>query len=128
MNELIRQAQDPEQVRGRERQVRVVRSRSGTLGIRYLTPNGRDFFINPNGYPYGDPKVWSKWPKDRGLQTGHTTHYFGNGYICYATDPNRLDLYEILFLIDAWTRAFERYLNGEPFAPNAREAFKRRRR
>jgi len=106
--------------------VSVVRSGSGISGIRYVVPNGKTFFINPNGYPHGDPKVWSKWPIEKRLSSGHSTHYFGDGYICYASDPNRLELYEILYLIDGWARAYERYLNGEPFAPNAKTAFKRR--
>ena len=126
MRDLLTQAKDPEQTRNRY--VGIVRSSSNQLGIKTSTPNGKTFIIEPNGYPYGEPKVWSRWPIDKGLSSGESTHYFGDGYVCLGHDLDRLELYELLYLIDAWARGFEQYLKTGSFPGTSAEAFGRNKK
>ena len=122
MDKLIDQANNREQTQGRN--VAIVRRSDGTVGIRYTAPNRKKFFIDPAGYDYGgDPKVWSKWPIDKNLSSGEERHYFGQGYICLGYSLGRAELSEILFLIDAWARGFERYLDTGVFPTRPSEAF-----
>ena len=128
MRDLISQAKDPEQIKRRGHQVKLVRFRSGKIGIRYVAPNGKVFFIDPNGYPYGDPIIWSKWPLDIRLKSGHATHYYGDGHCCIGGNLNKLELYQILYMIDAWARGLELYLSGRSFPSTPEEAFGLKRR
>ncbi len=120
MKDMITQARDSGQTRCRN--VQVVR-RDGVVGLRYIAPNGKPFFIDPNGYPYSEPRIWSKWPINERLPSGHSTHYYGDGYVCIGTGLCRLELYEILYLIDGWARGFEKYLRSGRFPRRPSEAF-----
>ena len=121
MKDLITQARDSAQVRRRD--VRAVRSKNGKVGLRYVAPNGKCFFIEPNGYPAGDPNIYSKWPIEQRLRSGHSTHYYGSGYVCVGKNLRRFELYEIFYLIDAWCRGFEKYLQGKRFPARPSESF-----
>jgi len=125
VRDLITQAGDYGQVRRRD--VRVVRNRNGQVGLRYVVPNGRIFFIEPNGYPHNNPKIYSKWPVEKGLSSGHSTHYYGSGNVCIGNDLSRFELYEILYLIDAWSKGFEKYLQTGTFPDRPSKAFGLRR-
>jgi len=120
MRDLITQAGDYEQVRRRD--VRLVRNRNGQVGLRYVAPNGRIFFIEPNGYPQNIPKIFSKWPVEMKINSGHSTHYYGNGYIDAGINLTEVELGEILDHIDIWSKGFEKYLGTERGSDRQSEA------
>ena len=121
MRDLFLQAEDPDQTRGRN--VVLVKNRRGALALRTTAQNGSDFFIEPNGYPYGEPLVWSRWPIEHGLPAGHSTHYFGDGYVCLGPGLAGLELFEILYRVDGWAKGLEQYLLTGRFPPDASAAF-----
>jgi len=123
MKDFFSQLRDPNQVRGRERRLVIAKNKRNKIGIRYVVPNGKVFFIEPNGYPYGEPKAYSRWPIEKGLAGGHSTHYLGNGYVCLGSNLRSLELYEICYLIDAWARGFEKYLATGSFPDDPLKSF-----
>ena len=123
MKDLFSQVRDPNQIRGRDRRLIIAKNKKSKIGIRYVAPNGKVFFIEPNGYPIGGPKVFSRWPIEKGLASGEPTHYFGDGYVCLGKYLNNRELYEICYLIDAWARAFEKYLATGSFPDDPLKSF-----
>lgn len=120
MQDLIRQAQDPTEIRGREGQVSIIRFRSGDPGIRYVT-HQKQFLIAVKN---GSPCVHSNWPVEHNLPAGHATHYFGNGNVCVGRDLD-VPLHALLHMIDGWACAFQVYLKTGTFPDDPRESFKR---
>jgi len=115
--DLLAQACEYEQTRGRS--VHVVRSQCGTA-IRTVTPNGEKFFIEI-GYP---TLVYSPWIHQLDVPASHESHCRGRGYVCLRDGGiDDLDLWQILWLIDAWAKGFTDYQRTGVFPASPREAF-----
>ena len=123
MRNLIKQAQDRKQIKGREKRIKIARRKDGLIGIRYIAPNNEVFFIDPRDYPFENPEVYSDWPKEINHPTGTDTHYHGNGRICLCTNLRKMELFEILFQIDGWARGLELYQKGYKFPKNPKDTF-----
>ena len=123
MENLFRQARDRRQTQGRD--VKTVRGPRGTA-LRYRLPDGREFFIEPNGYPCGDPEIYSQWAREIGLPAGHKSHHFGDGWCCVGEKLSQLELYQILYQIDAWTKGAEIWKRTRRFPADPVAAFRRR--
>lgn len=119
MNRLIRQAFEPDQIRGREERVRVNRDKKK---IAYKAPNGMVFFIDTRPVEEGgEPKVYTDEAELYG--PAHKTHTLGEGRVCLAESLRGWDLTRILFQCDSWARGYEIYQRTGLFPADPRETF-----
>jgi len=119
MNRLMRQAFEPDQIRGRESRVRVDRANKK---IAYKAPNGMVFFIDTCPVEEGgEPKVHT--PEAELYGPAHKTHTLGSGRVCLAESLRGWDLTRILFQCDSWARGYEIYQRTGQFPNDPRQSF-----
>lgn len=121
MNRLMRQAFDPDQIRGRESRIRV--NQAGKR-IAYKAPNGMVFFIDTRPVDEGgEPIVRSSEAKRYGAN--HKTHTLGDSQVCLADSLRGWELTRILFQCDSWARGIEIYRKTGKFPDNPGQSFSR---
>src|SRR5690554_6645772 len=120
MNHLMKQAFEPDQIRGRQSRIRVDRARRK---IAYKAPNGMVFFIETGPMEEGgEPIVCT--PEAELYGPAHKTHTLGDGRVCLADSLRGWDLTRILFQCDSWARGWEVFKQTGQFPKNPRQSFR----
>jgi len=119
MNYLMKQLEDPEQIRGREDRLRV---KYDAEKIAYKAPNGMVFVIDTSPINEGGEAVVTT-KEAEGYPASHETHTFGDGRICLAESIRGWELTQILFQCDSWARGLELYEETGIFPDDPLEAF-----
>ena len=123
MNKLMRQTQDPEQIKGRESRIRIHREKRI---IAYQAPNRLVFKIHTRPTESGgEVKVMNK--EAQSLPVGGEAHHYGRGHVCLAHKSMRgWDLFRILFQCDSWAKGYETYKETGYFPSSPKTAFLRK--
>lgn len=119
MNRLMRQAYEPDQIRGRESRVRVNRANKK---IAYKAPNGMVFFIDTRPVEEGGEPIVRTHDAEI-YSASHKTHTLGSGRVCLAESLRGWDLTRILFQCDSWARGYEIYQRTGSFPDDPRQSF-----
>ena len=119
MNRLMRQAFEPDKIRGREQRIRISR---GQRIIAYKAPNGMLFKIDTMPIESGgEPVVHNDEVSE--LSSSHRSHTLGQGRVCLAENLRGWDLTRILFQCDSWARGYEIYQETGVFPDSPKKVF-----
>lgn len=119
-NYLLDQAQEADQIRGRENQLRV-NYRSGHM--LYKAPNKVIFRIDTSPVGTGgEPIVTTETAEI--YSASHRTHTLGGGRVCLAASLRGWELHRILLQIDSWARGHEIYKQTGKFPDSIGDVFK----